>query len=361
MDATFLAVVSTIAFAVTVLAMLVLRPAAFAVGLLDHPGGHKTHEGVVPIVGGAAMLAGLVVAALLDASLARHGVLLILVGAALVVVGAIDDRFGLPPLTRLYAHLLAAITLVFGTGFFVDDLGNLFGTGVVDLSWLGPVFTVVACVALVNAFNMLDGLDGLAGSCGLVAATAFAVISVAVGAPTAAAISAGLAGAIAGFLLFNVPVALNRPLRTFMGDGGSTLLGFGLASLALTLVQTDRADVSPVLVLWIVTIPIFELFATTGRRLLRGVSPLEPDNGHFHHLLLRAGLPVRAVFVLYFVSSAATAAFALWAHRQGVPDPLLFMGFGLAFLAWMGFVHNARRFISALPRLFGRPATITAG
>lgn len=361
MDASLLVVVSTIAFAVTLLAMLALRPAAFAVGLLDRPGGHKTHEGVVPIVGGAAMLVGLVVAALLSAPLARHGVLLVLVAAAVVVVGAIDDRFGLPPLTRLYAHLLAAITLVFGTGFVVDDLGNLFGAGVVNLSWVAPVFTVVACVALVNAFNMLDGLDGLAGSCGLVAASTFAVIAVAVGAPTAAAIAAGLAGAIAGFLLFNVPLALNRPLRTFMGDGGSTLLGFSLASLALTLVQTDRADVSPVLLLWVVTIPIFELFATTGRRLLRGISPLEPDNGHFHHLLLRAGLPVRAVFALYFVSSAATAAFALWAHQRGVPDTLLFTGFAVAFVAWMGFVHNARRVVATLPRLFRRPATITAG
>lgn len=102
-------------------------------------------------------------AAAFNAHLGSHGVVTRLVAALILVVGALDDRFDLPALTRLYAHILASITLLFGTGFAVHDLGDLFGLGAMHLFPLCEILTVFAVVALINGFNMLDGLDGLAG------------------------------------------------------------------------------------------------------------------------------------------------------------------------------------------------------
>lgn len=361
MEARLLIYVSSIALAVSVFFMLLLRSAAGVLGLIDRPGGHKTHDGEVPVIGGIAMFMGLVVAALFGATIGSHGYTALAVAGLMVLVGGLDDRFNLPALTRLFAHLLAAIFLVRGTGFVVRDLGDLFGMGLVELSFLGPIFTIVACVALINAFNMLDGLDGLAGGCALIGCAALAVIAATAGARTSALVSACMAGAVLGFMIFNVPVIQNRPLRSFMGDAGSTLLGFIIAALALTLVQKDRADISPVLILWVVAIPIFELFATTIRRLFRRCSPLEPDNGHFHHVLRRAGLSVRGVFIAYFVASALAASFAVWAHQAGVQDEILFLGFVLGFACWMAFVHRVHRISALFPRLFGGVADSRVG
>jgi UDP-GlcNAc:undecaprenyl-phosphate GlcNAc-1-phosphate transferase len=163
-----------------------------------------------------------------------------------------------------------------------------------------------------------------------------------------------MVGAILGFLVFNVPVIASNPFRSFMGDAGSTLLGFVVSALALTMVQTDRADVPPVIVPLVFAIPIFELFASTARRLLRGASPFDADNGHFHHVLLKAGLSVRAVFVLYFVSSGVLTVLGIWAHQYGIPEYLIFAGLVVSFITWMAFVHNVHRVVGLLPGIFRR-------
>lgn len=356
MEAQSLVVAAAIALSVSVMFVLVLRPIAGALGLLDRPGGHKTHDGEVPVIGGIAIYLGLVAATLFGVRLGEHGYAMLAAAALMVLVGALDDRLGLTALSRLSVQFIAAITLVSWTGFRVADLGDLLGTGVIELSFLGPVFTVIACAALMNAFNMLDGLDGLAGGAALMACSALAAIALMSGRETAALVSVGMAGATLGFLVFNVPVVRNRALRTFMGDAGSTLLGFIIAGLALTLVQTDRADVPPIVIPWLVSLPIFELFASTSRRLRRGHSPFKPDNGHFHHVLLRAGLSVRAIFLLYFVSSAVMAAIGTWAYYAGAPDSLMFFGLVASFAGWLLFVHSVGRVVGRLPRIFRRIA-----
>lgn len=354
MDILPLILVTKLAFFVSILAMILLRPSAVALGLVDRPGGHKTHHGEVPVVGGLAMFTGIVIAAAFGADLGEHGHAMLAIAALMVLVGALDDRFRLPATGRLVVHLFAATFLFLWTGFAVPDLGNLLGFGTVQLWFLGPLFTIVACVALINAFNMLDGLDGLAGGCALMGCAALAVIAFQEGAQTSAIVSSCMVGGILGFLLFNVPVIANHPFRTFMGDAGSTLLGFVIAALALTLIQTDRADVSPIVVPWVFSIPVFELFASTFRRLRRGSSPFDADNGHFHHVLLRAGLSVRFIFVLYFVSSAVLAIFGVWANRHGVPEYVMFAGLVASFLAWLLFVYNAHRVVAFLPDVFRR-------
>lgn len=340
---------SVVAFLITVVLLLVLRPLANAIGLVDHPGGRKTHSGKVPVIGGVAMLGGLIVAAVMEPNLGHNGVAVALAAAFLVFIGALDDRFDLAPPLRLFAHAAASIALAYGTGYTVLDLGNLTGFGTVSTGWAALPFTVIACMALINAFNMLDGLDGLAGGCALVAFAGLSVVAVGSGSPTATTIACSLLGSCMGFLLFNLPFRFNRALRTFMGDAGSTLLGFVLACVALLLIQPSRANIPPVFILWMLPIPIFELFASTGRRIMRGASPMQADQGHFHYLLVRSGFSVRLIFLIYLAVSIGSMVAGISAWRAGLPEPIMFGLFVLVFLAWLGFIRFSPAIGTLLP------------
>jgi UDP-GlcNAc:undecaprenyl-phosphate GlcNAc-1-phosphate transferase len=343
-----------IALLVALTLMLVLRPVALALRLVDVPGGRKTHHGEVPVIGGVAMFlaAMAAVSAVGLSGLGETG--LLVAGALTVLVGALDDRFDLPPYTRLLAHIAAAATLVLASGYTVMSFGNLLGFGAMDLGPAAFIFTIVATIALINGFNMLDGLDGLAGSVALVALAGLAVCFVSAGQVYAAVVTLAFAGAVAGFLLFNIPVSFNRPVLSFMGDAGSTMLGFSLAGVSLIAVQPEGAGIPAVVVLWLMPIPILELFTSTFRRLMTGLSPMQADRGHFHHRLLDAGFSVKAIFIMYLAVSSSSAASGLLLWQLGYSDAALFYSFLFLSVIWLVALVNAKLLAAILPRFLKR-------
>lgn len=343
-----------VAFLVTAAMMFVLRPLAEATGLVDTPNARKRHTGDVPVVGGVAIFLGVFFSAMVGSELSRNVDVILSMAALMCIVGVVDDRFDLKPWVRLLAHLTAAVILVLGTGYTVDSFGAFLGFAEFDLGMLASPFTIVACVALINACNMLDGMDGLAGGAALVAFGAMSIIAMSADLSGAALVSLAMVGAIAGFLLFNLPANFNRRVRTFMGDAGSTVVGFTLAAVALVLVQPDRANLPPVYVLCFVPIPIFELFTSTIRRLLNGHSPLHADNGHFHHRLLNAGFSVRLIFFIYFMTSLAGATLGLLAYHLHVAEWVIFLGFVASFALWLLFVRSSAAIAAVLPRRMRR-------
>lgn len=345
---------SIAAFFICCATLLVVRPLAQGLGLIDKPGGRKAHHGEVPVVGGIAMFSGLLVSTGGAPGLDGSGMALLVVSAFMVVVGALDDRFDLSPRIRLFAHLSASVALVYATGYSVSSLGDLFGWRPLDLGLLAIPFTVVAVVALINAFNMLDGLDGLAGTVGAIALGGIMIMAGTREAEGVVLVAGSMLGAVVAFLVFNLPAQWNRSIRTFMGDAGSTLLGFLLSALALMLIQPDVAGVTPVTILWLMPIPIFELFTSTARRVIRGISPAQADTGHFHHVLIRAGLSVRAVCSLYVVFSLACSCVGIWMSQSGAPEPVVFAGFVLAIGVWLLLVRLMSRVAGVLPAWFRR-------
>jgi UDP-GlcNAc:undecaprenyl-phosphate GlcNAc-1-phosphate transferase len=306
--------------AITVAAMSVLRPLAYIVDLLDRPGGHKTHSGAVPVVGGMAMLVGIVFGLSLAPGSLASANHFIVSATLLVVIGMFDDRFTLSPKMRLVGQFVAVLPMVFGAGVFMHDFGDLFGTGAVELT-RGTLFaTAFVTMAAINAFNMLDGLDGLAGGLALIALLAFMFLGVPAIGSAQFLMLATVAGSVIGFLVFNVPIQANRRIRCFMGDAGSTLLGFSIAWLALDVSQRPGAVVSPVTLVWMVAVPATDLLWTMTRRLWRGQSPLRADNEHLHHVLLKSGLGVRAVFCTMFATTLVGASVGIAFHYLHVPD-----------------------------------------
>ena len=153
-------------------------------------------------------------------------------------------------------------------------------------------FTLFSVVGVINAFNMIDGLDGLAGGLALIAAGWLAVLCLTGPAPnpTAAYLLLTLVMVLAGFLAWNLRHPWRRKAKVFMGDAGSTLLGFALGWFMIDLSQGDeQAVMAPITALWIMALPLMDTITVMIRRLRAGQSPFAGDRQHLHHLLLATG------------------------------------------------------------------------
>lgn len=343
-------------FFATLLAMAALRPVAVAIELVDKPGGRKTHRGDVPVVGGLAMFIGCVFGVGLLPSNPLTSAAMLSAAALVVLVGMLDDRFEISPIARLTAHLVAALlVLSANAGMTITTLGAPFGGEPIVFSELGSAaFTCVAIMGAINAFNMLDGMDGLAGTMAFNALLALAVLCSTIGDSSVGGVSMVLGGAVAAFLIFNIPAKYNRRFRCFMGDAGSTLLGFLLACLCVVVSQGKGAAVSPTTTLWVVAIPLYELLWTTMRRVLKGRSPFQPDRAHFHHKLLDAGFGVRGAFFVLICIGLILSIAGVAIHYFQIPEGL---SFGLWLLSGLGMVllmHNATVLWRVLPQKLRR-------
>ncbi|WP_135257714.1 MraY family glycosyltransferase [Thermus caldilimi] len=274
-----------------------VRRFALKVGWADMPNERRLNREPLPNAGGLAVYAGvvlaLVVAAFLRPILVEHvliQVLAILLGGAwLVLVGFIDDQFGLPPLFRLFVQTLAALLLM-AVGVRFEAA---FGTPLDPV--LGFFLTWLWVVGITNALNLMDGLDGLAG--GVAYISAMSLLFVSAQFPYWAAgtlVLAALAGAALGFLRHNL-----HPSRIILGDAGAYFLGFTLAATSLLgnlKLTTFLGLLPPALFL---LLPILDTTQVVVRRLLRGQNPLStPGKDHIHHRLLARGLSQRRVAFL---------------------------------------------------------------
>ncbi|MEH2377473.1 MAG: MraY family glycosyltransferase [Nostoc sp.] len=313
----WLAVVFTflLAWVVTWRLIPTVRKFALQVGWADQPNARRLNREPLPNAGGLAIYAG-VIAALVLASLLRPielqnvlaQVLTILLGGSiLVLVGFIDDQFGLPPSVRLWAQIVTALLLV-ANGISVKVL---FGTPI-D-SFLSMLLTVLWVVGITNAINLMDGMDGLAGGISFI--TAMSLLAVAAQFNNRAAailVLAALAGAALGFLRHNF-----HPSRIIMGDAGAYFFGYVLAATSILGKLQQNTVYALIPTVLFLLLPVLDTTQVFVRRLLAGNNPLStPGKDHLHHRLLAWGLSQRhAAFTLWSI----TLVFNLLAMRiQGM-------------------------------------------
>ncbi|HEV8331063.1 MAG TPA: MraY family glycosyltransferase [Steroidobacteraceae bacterium] len=314
---------------VTILFMFALRPLARGMGLIDRPGGRKMHIGEVPVVGGLAMAGGLAVGSLYSFTALQGFPFFLTATALLVFIGALDDRYDLPASVRFLAQICAALLMVAGAGVAAIDIGQPFFAERVELDWLSTPFSIVIVLTAINAFNMFDGSDGVAGIQALIAMVLMGLTCVVGGSLSCLPIVFGLMGCILGFLIFNWPLKRTHNVRAFMGDAGSTMLGFSLAWLSLDLSQGPARVMSPVVSLWIFALPLYDLFSSMVRRLSQGCSPFHGDSEHLHHVLRRLGFSSRQVAQAVLLASSAFGMIGVGGYLTGVPDGWLFTGWAV--------------------------------
>jgi UDP-GlcNAc:undecaprenyl-phosphate GlcNAc-1-phosphate transferase len=224
-------------------------------------------------------------------------------------------------------QVIAALLMTSWGENFLVNLGDLFGTNPINTRHWAIPLTVFAALAVVNAVNMLDGLDGLAGSLVLGIVGVLAAFAWAVGDLNAAKILVVLAGALAGFLFFNLPWPLRGRHRTFMGDAGSMVLGFAVAWFSVSLTQRGAVTVPPPVMLWVLGIVLMDVFTVTVRRLARRRSPMAADRDHIHHMLLRRGYGPWQTLGLLVGANLGLAAIGAWMWHAGVPDRWIFWSY----------------------------------
>jgi len=310
-----------LAFVLAVVATPTFRAAARRGGLLDRPTARSSHQTIVPRGGGAAI----VLSVLVTLWLARAGwesrldaLPLLLGGVALAGVGLWDDRFGLSPWSRFAAQLAVALAVVLGLG----GIQRIPLPPPLD-SPLGPLaepLAVLWIVAVVNFYNFLDGIDGLAA---LQAAVTGLGILFAAWDPFSALLGAALAGAAAGFLIYNW-----SPASVFLGDVGSYFLGYTLAALALAAPPDalPRAVAFVALSLWLF---LADATWTLARRVRRGERWYQAHREHlYQRLALRWG-HARVAGAIGLGSAALTAAAVVAWRNEGPVWTWAALGLGL--------------------------------
>jgi len=287
---------------------MLLRPAAKSLGLVDIPGGRKTHSDATPMVGGLGIYLGLVAVYVVSPLLLPNYQDLLILSGAMLVFGVIDDAIGLSPMSRLAVHSAIALGMALIADIRLESFGNLLGGGPVYLGALSIPITVFATVGVINAVNMSDGLDGFSGGLAVIALMALAVCSMLAGEGALLNFSVLLIIQVMAFLTLNLRSWWNKRVLTFLGDSGSTLLGFLLAWILIESSQGSESVIQPVYALWFFALPLIDTVSLLIRRPLSGKSAFTPGLDHFHHRLIRAGFSKKqTVLIMYGLASIAAS------------------------------------------------------
>jgi len=260
---------------------------------LDSPSGDplKIHNSPIPALGGMAILFAILCSSLFSAflfrSLAKSLFVFTIAVSIVTFIGLVDDRRGVPPWKRVAGHIVAGSILILLNHYFID----IFSNRIVDFGI--TLFYLVGCI---NALNLIDGIDGLATGIALIASLSF-FLAFAVSANVLGAIlSLMVMGTSAGFLFYNF-----NPAKIFLGDNGSTALGFLLGILAV-LYSLKPYSVGHVLFpIFVLLVPIFETSFAIVRRIKRGVPITQGDRDHFYDYLISRGLSQKKTTLIMYL------------------------------------------------------------
>lgn len=325
-----MAALAVLAFAFCAAAIPLLARFAPAWGLVDIPGGRKTHQAPVPLVGGLGIFAAVLATSALFGT-SQHLVVLLLALGIVVAAGVWDDRSDLRPRVKVAAQAAACALMIWGAGIHLTTVGNLVGTHAIGLWIFAVPMTFVAIVGVLNAVNMVDGIDGLAGTLSAIAFGWYALVAVQSGLASQLALAVTFCAAIGGFLVFN----LRRPRATvFLGDAGSLMVGFALGWFAIDLTQGAGRTFPPIAALWVLLLPLADCVSLFIRRTQARQSPFVADRRHIHHYLLARGFTPRQVLATLALVSAAFGAVGYFGWRLAVPEPALFWPFFFGFFAY---------------------------
>ena len=321
------------AFAVSFLMCPLVKSFAYKIGAIDVPkDNRRMHKKPVPRLGGLAIFLGFIVSMLLFVKV-DHQLQGILLGASIIVVlGVVDDMSPLRAYFKFCVQIFAALVAVFH-GVVIQTLSNpnVFAESPYwDLGWLSIPITVLWIVGITNAVNLIDGLDGLACGVSTISAISMLVIALLVSESDVALVMDALVGACLGFMPYN-----KNPAKMFMGDTGSTFLGYILATISIQGLFKYYAIVSFAVPFLILGLPMFDTLFAIIRRLAHGQNPMAPDRGHIHHRLIDMGLNQKqAVAALYVISSILGLSAVMLTSSGAIKAMLFLMALAVAaFLA----------------------------
>ncbi len=277
--------------------------------LYDVPDERKSHQEVVPTLGGVAIFAGVIFSIILWTPFDVFGDLQYILCAFIIIflIGAKDDILPMSPTRKLMGQILACFILVFKAQVRLTSLYGIFGVYTIPVipSILLSMFTILV---IINAFNLIDGINGLSGSLATLISLTMGTWFFLIDRTDLAIIAFSLAGATIAFLRYNI-----TPARIFMGDTGSMLIGIISAILVIEFIEVHSQiqgspyafKAVPAVAVGMLILPLFDTARVFVVRLFNGKSPFHADRSHIHHLMLDAGLShTQATIVLLAVNFA---------------------------------------------------------
>ncbi len=311
------------AAAISCSATPLIKMLARKVGAMDVPKDERRmHHTPIPRMGGLAIFLGFIVSFLIFGgrmiSTELQGILL---GSVIIVVlGILDDIMTLSALPKFAVQIIAAVVVVCHGCRIEHFMGLMMPT------WLSYTVSIFWIVMITNAVNFIDGLDGLAaGVSAISAGTMLVVALMLVGegntvAIASALILAALFGACVGFIPYNF-----NPASIFMGDTGSTFLGFMLASVSIFGLFKTYAIISFAVPFLLLGLPIFDICFAVIRRVAKGQSPMHADRGHVHHRLVDMGFSQKQAVAIAYLISALLGLAAVLLTDSGETQALIFL------------------------------------
>jgi UDP-GlcNAc:undecaprenyl-phosphate GlcNAc-1-phosphate transferase len=298
--------------------------AARALGVLDMPAARKVHSAPTPLLGGLAIYVAFTLAILSNSILDRQVVAILLGATLLVLVGVVDDIAEVPAIVKMLAQFVAAGTVI-GSGVVLTLFPQAWFGDAIDI-----VLTIVWLLGITNAMNFFDGMDGLATGLSIITASFLALFAFLTSQPFLGWFACAIAGSCAGFLPFNFRRKV--PAAIFLGDAGSTFLGFVLAALAVKgeWAENHLVDIAaPVLIFWVF---IYDMTHITVARIATGKVRSFRDwiayvgRDHLHHRLASLlGSNRNAVLLVFSLSICMGLAAIALVHARALEAGLLIL------------------------------------
>lgn len=293
------AITFAIAFFITMVTTPFAKWLSFKFGAIDYPKDRGMHNEAMPRMGGIAMVLGFMITVLIiffaDNSISLNEFLGFFIGAIIIaVLGIFDDIYNLPAKFKFAVQIIAALIVIFSGIQIEIVMWPITAT----LQAFSIPITLVWIVGVTNAVNLIDGLDGLAAGVSSITAMSLTVLCIITGSDTAVFFTVAIAGACMGFLPRNF-----NPAEIFMGDTGSTFLGFVLAVTSILGVFKGYALLAVCVSVLCIGLPVFDTAFAMIRRFINKQPIMQPDRGHFHHRLIDHGFTQKqAVLILYGIS-----------------------------------------------------------
>jgi UDP-GlcNAc:undecaprenyl-phosphate GlcNAc-1-phosphate transferase len=305
---------------------------AVSIDLVDRPDNRKNHQGEVPVIGGIAIVFGFSLACLLSSRGLTEWRPLFFCMIPLVVVGVMDDHGDVSVSKRVGMQVISCLVMIYYGNVRINNFGDLAGFGhPITFGGLESVITVFCVVGVINALNLIDGIDGLCASlCLLTFGGIFALAKL-----TESSVSVSLllyfSAALFAFLIVNLGLTQRIVKKVFLGDAGTTIIGFFLCWHLIRMSNGDNAVFRPITAVWLLALPIMDTLAVMIRRIRSQQSPFRPGRDHIHHQLMNIGFSSRKTLVILVAFSMSLVGVGVLCEVKEVPEPFMFYGILILF------------------------------
>ncbi|MDD6308839.1 MAG: MraY family glycosyltransferase [Clostridia bacterium] len=321
MEKVYLLLSFAVAFIITFASTPFVKRFAVRVGIIDKPNeARRVHKKPTPLLGGLGMFYGFIISIMIFSNVDKSIRGMILGALIILIIGIVDDAKQLSAKVKLPFQILAAVVLILhdvqisiiSVPTFISE------SGVISLGFWSIPLTIIWVVGVTNAVNLVDGLDGLAAGVSSIACMSLFCIALLVGEQEVALITAALAGACFGFLPYNF-----NPAKIFMGDTGSTFLGFILSSVSIMGLFKSYAVISIAVPFLVLGLPLFDTGFAIVRRMAAGKPIMSPDREHLHHKVLDMGFSQKKTVGIIYLMCTVLGLCAVVLVSNGVLQAVL--------------------------------------